>query len=203
MKDAPDWLGEKIASGEVDYLVKQAHSDGDEKNVFEFSREMELIEGEKKLPDGRSEKIYLAFPTGTPVQVANADFADWVRKRDDAGKGQLLFLNGSCGSAKKAVEEITAARTSVLLNIAAVSSVRLFADGKNNAVRGLLDDIRTGKNFEQMKADVEAISPADADKYVYPNTPGYKFITDHLGDPVESVIKIYDENGRVYDPWAS
>ena len=50
-----EFLKNRIRSGEADYFIKEAHSDGDEKNLFRIDTSAEKLVGRKKYPDGKEE----------------------------------------------------------------------------------------------------------------------------------------------------
>jgi hypothetical protein len=55
--DFKGFLGQKVKSGELDYFIKEAHSDGDEKNLFRLDKKARMSVGTKKLPNGQGESL--------------------------------------------------------------------------------------------------------------------------------------------------
>ncbi len=101
-----EFLKTQVESGELKYMIKEAHSDGDDKNLFRMSTKANLLIGINKKTN---EKIYLAFPSptdNTSTLLSNQEFGQWIREREKKGGGQIVYFNTSCGSKAKAVHEI-------------------------------------------------------------------------------------------------
>ena len=179
-----EFIHKKLASGEVDYLFKEAHSLGDDRNLVELSEESTLLTGTKALPEGREEVFYILKPeTSTSAFVANAEFGRWIQERAKIpNAGEIIYLNMSCSSDSKACREFTAAKSPLFTVIYSVSSTNWFLNNPNWPPYVLIDGIRRGKSYAQIRAGVaesvtaargRGIKPAD-NRYVYPFQPEYK-----------------------------
>jgi len=101
IEDLPKYVSERIKSGQSGYFLKEAHSDGDEKNIFRMDLKAKIFVGEKKDAQGKTiERVLLVYPSaeGGTKQISNAEFGSWVRAR----KNPVVFFNTSCWSTTKA-----------------------------------------------------------------------------------------------------
>ena len=61
VSDFQSFLKEKMAC-ELDYFIKESHSDGDERNVFRFDLTNSVVKAVRQAGENREEVVYLAFP---------------------------------------------------------------------------------------------------------------------------------------------
>jgi hypothetical protein len=201
------FLKKKISSGEGDYLIKEAHADGDEKNVFRVYKQAEILEGHKPLPNGKEEVVYLVFPSSSGDQqtalVSNHDFGDWVRERDKNQQGQFVYFNTSCWGATQASNQLAATRSKKLLTIASTTTVETFTNEKNAAEQILLTSFREGKNYEQMRNALEAddgYHRKSDNQFIFPDEKAYdREVTSRLSDTLDSKVSITDQDGHPYN----
>ena len=199
------FIASEIGSGRADYFIKEAHSDGDEKNLFRVDNKAYFVKGEKKLPGGRRETITLVFPVddgGGTTLIANSEFGSWIQEREKGGKGQLLYINNSCWSAKKAIYEIPEAASKLLLNIPALTMTHDFANYDTHATRLLLTAVRGGKNYDAIRGELsrnKEYKDRTNNVFLFPDEEDYKTnISQHVATPVKLKITM-TENGRPYN----
>jgi hypothetical protein len=148
-----NYLQDQVSGKEpMHYLIKEAHSDGDEKNLFRFNDQAKLIRG--TLNHGSFvETVDLIFPdvNSRSQLLSNAIFGTWIREREKNGGPELIYVNSSCWSHKKAVFEISAAASSRLIEIPTLTVTDAFAVSEKNAMRILIDGIRGQQNYEQIR----------------------------------------------------
>jgi len=198
--DAVTFFKDSVKSGELDYLIKEAHSDGDEKNLFRANTHGKLLEGSLTKPDGTKEVIYLLAPdaqkTGSKL-ISNQEFGSWIRDRE---KDQpLVYLNASCNSARKVISEIAATHSPNFLPIPSESSVRTFADNENSGERQILQSFRDGKNYEGIRDSLKQSEnfKKGEDKFIFPDEEKYdKSIRDNLIMNLDIEIKVKDAKGN-------
>jgi hypothetical protein len=202
-------LETKTASGELDYLIKEAHSDGDEKNLFRMDSKVKILRGERTIEGtDRKETIELVYPADDAAGaesklVSNQDFGDWIRKRDQDGKGQFVYFNTSCWSHTKALHEIEAARSTTLLNIPTQTTACTFVhEGKENGLYQVLEGFRNQESYGQIRSRLDPIpkyNEQKGDVYLFPDDPRYAdLITKRLARPLDIQLQIRDEKGRPY-----
>ncbi len=209
MQSIPDlkkFLKNQISLGSTDYFIKEAHSDGDEKNLFRIDNTAKLIEGTRKLPDGRVEKIRLVFPVqgeANSTLIPNQEFGEWVRQREKDKKGQLIYLNTSCHSSTKSIYEIENARSKTLVNIPTTTGARVFRAIDKDPLTVLLSGIRGGETYQQMRDQMKQdkrYAEGKGDVYIMPDEDQYKkVVTDLLKNPIEIDSKIRDSKGKEYN----
>ena len=91
-------------------FLKESHSDGDERNVFRFSRGNHIVRGLRYKEGGLIEVIYIIFPRtlnpeednlGTDL-LSNRELGQAIAEREAKGCGQVTYFNTSCWSHVKA-----------------------------------------------------------------------------------------------------
>lgn len=198
--DAISQFKKSVQSGELDYLIKEAHSDGDEKNLFRANTSGKLYTGTMTKPDGVKEVIYLMAPDEQDTKsklISNQEFGSWIRDRK---KDQPLFyLNASCNSARKVISEVSAAHSENFLPIPSESSVRVFTDSERSGERQILQSFREGKDYAEMRASLDSSGnhQKGEDKFVFPNEERYdKVIRDNLKMNLDVEVKVKDSSGK-------
>lgn len=178
ISDGKQWLREKIESGQLDYWVKEAHAGGNDEVIW-LAKKNILLKGVKRLSQGRTEEIYLLFPEsldpflgGREVPVSDQDFGDWMRQREKNRGKDLVYVNASCWSSHRAKQEIIAARSSLLHEIPTRASAWTFTNKENNHERLLVDMIRKGKSYSEMRARLDAIQDSP-NPYIFPDEEVY------------------------------
>lgn len=207
ISNLPNFLKNEIESGRVDYISKQAHSDGDEKNIFRINVKARYEEGIKTLPDGNTEKIFLVFPEALDTEtvlISNNDFGEWIQNREKNKGEQLVYLNTSCWSYTKAVNEIQASNSSLLLNIPTMTTVYTFENSPTSAEYLLFQALREKKSFQEMRTNLEKNplyhNNKEANYFIFPDEEKYKEeITTKVQNQPRITISIKDQNGKDYN----
>lgn len=207
------FLQEKLSSGEIDLFIKEAHSDGDEKNLFRIFKTSELKVGRKKLPNGEEEVVYLVYPspgaTGSEANettklISNSEFGEWMRAREKSDV-PLYYLNSSCWSNTKAKAEIQAAASPALVEIPSLTTMSEFTYEPGSVmyetVMGLLDRRTFDELEERMLKDPSTAGGQDnillwpsvsgKEKYVEKVLSGFK-------QPIDIQVQVFDSKGRPY-----
>ena len=103
LSDIRSFLGKGIKAGEFDFFIKEAHSDGDEKNVCRLDKAGRLLTGVRKLQNGKEEVVHLIFSdrkanhsSEDTELLPNEVFGEWLRDRERQGFGQFVYFNTSC-----------------------------------------------------------------------------------------------------------
>lgn len=198
--DALAMFKKSVQSGELDYLVKEAHSDGDERNLFRANRFGKLLEGTLQRPDGTKEVIYLLAEDENRKEsklISNQDFGSWIRAR---GKNEpLIYINASCSSARKVISEIAAAHSPNFIPIPSDSSVLTFVNFAGNGTRSILEGFRDGKDFGMIRQDLEQTAnfKKGKDIFLFPNEPAYdEQIRKNLKMNLDIEYTVKDSSGK-------
>lgn len=156
-----------------------------------------------KMVNGKVEHIELLVPTGNDSELlSNEDFGKWMRDRESNKQPQLLYLNSSCWSDHKATYEIAAARTPKLVNIPTVTSMEVFVDEPKNAMRSLVDSVRNGKSYPEIRKAMEvnqSFKDKNGNYVIFPDEDVYyKKVGEMIQMPIDISTKLYklDENGQ-------
>lgn len=148
------YMKDKVSGqGQMDYFIKEAHSGGDEKTMFDIAEKGYVMVGKKKVGD-RTEVIELVYPkkgVGKSVAINNSEFGQWARDREKSGGSELLYLNTSCWSESKAIYEIPAAASKKLINIPTTAAITTFVNYEGNIMKELVDGIRQEKDYEGIR----------------------------------------------------
>lgn len=211
IQDVPGFLKEKISSGEIDYLLKDAHSGGVQQDLVSIMSQADLKVGTRRLPDGRLERIYIVVPLngGTPRTISTSDFGTWVKERESNGAGELVYFNTSCFGGERAGADVAAASTSRLLVIPVhpKQTTTFFVNEPQNATYQLLESIRKEKDFEGFRENlknVPAYRTRSQNTFLMPDDPDYQtLIVDQLESfPIHARTEIHDQTGREihFDP---
>ena len=204
--DLVKWLQEKVQGGELDYLLKEAHSDGDDKNIFRIQRAAKLMVGRRKTKEGE-EVIYLVYPndpvrlSANSVPLSNQVFGQWMKDRASAGQGPLIYFNTSCESVTKAINELSAAGTNLFVNIPSDSIVKTFLNEKNSGIYQLLEGFRGQKTYEQIRTMIDTTTDAKEgeDSFLFPDMEEYKTeLTDRLKEAIDIEVSVKDRRGKEY-----
>jgi hypothetical protein len=207
LRDTEEFLKSAISGVEgADYFVKEAHSDGDEKNIFKTDREAVLYRGQKEV-NGIVEVVDLVFPAQTVTStyhVSNRNFGEWIRTK----KSPLVYFNTSCNSYQKAVYELEAAGTQDLVQIASATCVYPFENTPNskeneNTEYAMFESFLDQKNFQEMR-DRMSKTPKQKNKediFIFPDDQKYTdLIRNNLRIPLDIQIKFKDSaSGKAYN----
>jgi hypothetical protein len=196
IKSTHDFLRDRtVGTDKMDYFVKEAHSDGDEKNLFRMGKSGHVVRGEKTYPDGRKEIIEIVYPASKETELLNNnEFGQWVSQRATKEKKDLVYINSSCWSDKKAVYEIASADTARFVNIPTTTLTYTFTNQKDSAMRLLIDGFRNKKSYEDIRSDMQknaGYASGNVNHFIFPDEDEYKTkIKSAVGRPVSVDIQI-------------
>lgn len=173
-----EWLQQKMESGELDYLVKEAHSGGADE-VMWLAKKNILLKGSRRVK-GKVEEIYILFPesidpllNGKEVPIRDQEFGQWIRQREANQGKELVYVNASCWSSYRAKQELIASRSPLLIEIPTTASSWTFSNKPNNHERLLVDLIRKGKTYPEMRSRLDEIQESP-NPYIFPNEESYQ-----------------------------
>jgi len=203
LNDLPGFVEKQIKGGEADYLIKEAHSEGDDRHVMRLDQVGKLKIG-VRVKDGKKEVVRIVVPDFTNFaaikNIEAKQFAKWIQEREKSKKGQLIYMNTSCNSVIKAAREIEEAQSPLLVDIPTATNMSYFKNTQLNAGRILLSGIREGKTYAEIRKDfavVPGYSSGFDDKFLLPDEEEYKsLILGHITVPVSIDLKVEDENGH-------
>jgi len=198
------YFSNAISSGRIDFFLKEAHSDGDEKNLFRVDESSKILTGTKKTGKG-TETVELVFPSGGANQtrlISNHEFGEMIRSRDTAKKGPLVYFNASCWSKTKAINELEAAQSTKLINIPTLTVAHTFTTAETDAARLMLQAFRDGKSYQGIREAMtknEGYKNGTGDVFLFPDEDRYRtHILDVLKTPLKIDTKI-TRNGVPYN----
>lgn len=203
--DVHRFLRESVESGELRYLIKEAHSDGDEKNLFRLDKVGDVATGTRRNADGSQEVVYLVSPVAEKketVLLGNDEFGQWLRNRETNGHGSLVYFNTSCWSTTKALNEIESAGTKKFINIPSTTMVSPFSYYEGDAERLMLDGFRRKESYKQIRSRMErndAFKKRTGNVFIFPDESDYeRQIRQLVKIPMEIKIRVRDSDGREY-----
>lgn len=201
LNDSSAWIKEKIGSGEIDYILKEAHTGGNNYDLIGLSLKHKIMIGKKQRSDGSEEVIYLLFPQEDveSMRISFSDMNELMEKREKNGNGQLLYLNSSCWSMDDAPETVGRIKNKGFINIASPSKTTTFFNGENSTKYRIIEGIRNQKNYAEIHAQMAETS---RHKHGYNDFifPGEKRYSENISDGSDYIedydIKLFDENGK-------
>ncbi len=191
------FLKDQIMSGKVDYLIKHAHSDGDEKHLFRYGTSSEVWKGVKK-NGNKTEDLYVVTPTSVNSTdlLGNSEFGDWIRQRQTP----LVFFNASCSSHHKAVNEVAAAGKN-LIDIPTLSTTFFFRDTPGYATRSMLVGFLAQKNYKDIRSLMEddlSYKSRGFNVWIFPDEYDYKKNIELVVEgPIDTQIQL-QKDGQPY-----
>ena len=214
LPDLQGFLREKIASGDIDLFIKEAHSDGDEKNLFRIFKTSELKVGRKKLPNGEEEVVYLVYPSKGAVAteaddatrlISNEEFGVWIREREKVDS-PLYYLNSSCWSNTKAKAEIQAASSPALVEIPSLTTMDTFTDEPGEVMYETVFGILDRRTYDQLQEAAMKNPSTQGDSpeniLLWPSVSGKEeFVKQVLAgfkQPISIDVKVFDQAGKPY-----
>ena len=176
--DAPAFLSNEIARHDLDYLIRDGHSDGDDENVFVLYPRGFLVEGRRSGPDGDEVVKLLYNVTKNPSlnRISYEQFVALLKKRGEKAETPLVFVDGSCWGLEKAWFGVGHAPASLLMEISANAPVNFFENADRNAMRRLLESIRGGHSFDQVRSALAGLSGYSGrreDWFIFPDEDLY------------------------------
>ena len=203
VSDFQPFLKEKIASCELDYFLKESHSDGDERNVFRFDRFNSVLKGVRQTEGGQTEVVYLAFPKPfhfgerETALFSNSDLADLIRQREQKGCGEITYFNTSCWAHVKARYELETVNSPLLLNIPSKSLSDTFLNQEGDSIRELIHAYRSELDFNGFRKSLEkneGYKSGKINQYIFPDEKRYyKSIFEHIKIPLKIQIDLERE----------
>lgn len=180
IENFPQFLKEETESGRLDYLLKEAHTDGDFENLFRTNIKMRYELGIKKLPNGKTEKIQLVYPDPLDKKttlLSNEEFASWIKNREKNSGGQFVYFNTSCWSDRKAINEIQAVESPLFLDIATTNKTNTFIFKEETAEYQLLQKFREGRNYDEIRSALSKdykYRDGSGNGFIFPDEESYK-----------------------------
>lgn len=204
--DTLDFLGRGVSSGQIDYLIKEAHSDGDTRNVVVLTTKSKMKTFVKKLPDGREERFYMLRRdhASSSASFPNQTLGEWMKSRaEKPGTGEMVYLNMSCSSAQKGANEFSAVGRSNFTVIPSASSAKCFNNADDWPAYHLVNGVREGHTWAKIRDNMDAARAPRAnlsyyDKYLFPDQPEYRAqIVDSRSSLVDMKTEVFrkDKSG--------
>ena len=198
--DFQPFLKEKIEECELDYFLKESHSDGDERNVFRFDRFNSVLKGVRQTEERQIEVLYLAFPKPfhfgdrETVLFSNLELAELIKQREQKGCGEITYFNTSCWSHVKARYEIETVNSPLFLNIPSKSLSDTFLNQEGDAIRELIHAYRNRFNFDGFRKSLEkneGYQSGKVNQYIFPDERQYyNSIFQHIEIPLKIQIDL-------------
>lgn len=209
IKDTRAFIKSRVAGTErAHYFVKEAHSDGDEKNLFRISNSGKILRGVRTLENGKKEYVDIVYP-GKDYQtslLSNSDFGEWMQHRDKSGGSELVYLNSSCWSATKATFEIAAAKTPKLINIPTTTLMTTFTNREGNVMHTAIDGLRKEQSYAEIREKMKMDPTYDnktGNVMIFPDEPDYELrIRQNAKTPLAIDTNVFFEKNGNKEPYS-
>jgi hypothetical protein len=201
---ALDYLKDGITGqkNKLDYFLKEAHSDGDYRNLFSINKKMFLVKAKLQHEDYLEEIDLLYHDDSYDAEfISNQLFGEWLKEREEKyNGGQFIYLNTSCSSYTKAAAEIGTAASKLLTVIASSTSVYTFSTSPDNSTFHLFEGIRKMLPFADISKSISGLRGS----YVFPKEDNYKkMVLDGINAGYMIQSKVYklneSENRELYN----
>jgi len=188
-----------IREEKLDYLLKEAHSDGDEKNMFQFFKRVKVSHGVLD-SGGIKQEVFLTRPNQQSgehgVLWPNEQFGKIIEAR----KTPFLYFNTSCWSIGKVPFEIQASNNPKFFNIASITMVDTFYNQEDSAVLQLMNGVLEQKDFNTIRSEYLVKNPenqaGENNVFVFPGQEEYTAgVASKLSIAISLEVNMYDSKG--------
>lgn len=179
----------------IDYLVKEAHSNGNSDVVFKVAPKGFVLRGIRKEGGKERETIDIFYnidETPVEIDVGAAEFGQLIDKRGSSNAHPLVYFNTSCWSYEKASFELGWISSSGFYEIPSLTSVNMFEANDNNAEKVLLDGIRSGSSFKEIRSLLKkqvGYASGFEDRFVFPDEEVYARKIARYGAPPAQISR--------------
>lgn len=197
------FLEEEVKSGRLDYMLKEAHSHGADDLVHLIGKG-DIHTGTRSAGRGKQEVVHIFFPSEEGRQVTGSkrvrtdEFSEWMKERTQNGGKQLFYLDTSCSALNLVCHVAQAAQDKNLVVAAATDTVETFANESADAVTQMLDGIRAGQSFAEIRKKTASKGNSETVPF---QTPGSKPWKEHMGSAnhrsVKTEVKIYEDGTEI------
>jgi hypothetical protein len=176
--DVPSFVKKTITEGNIDFLIRDGHSDGDDDNVMVLYSSGFIMKGQR-LENGRAVAVNIVFNLQDDTdekRISYADFAAQMDRRFTTMQTPLVYIDGSCWGIEKAWFGLGYVPSSQMVEIAANTSVNYLENNENNAMRVLLDGVIKGDTFDTLRArlsGLDGFASGQEDRFVFPDDALY------------------------------
>lgn len=177
LDDVKGWLKNKVATGQLDYLVKEAHADSVETILFMMQTRARMLTGYRNNGSVREEIHLIRGDKAELFNIETEEFSAWLKTRLSASQPELVYLNGSCWSYTKALNELEKSDSRILTNIAALTMVSTFENHRLNAMYHILNGLLEKHTFSQMRQGLSQVpdySKHQDEVFIFPDEQQYE-----------------------------
>ena len=178
VSDVPAFFEREVGTGNLDYLVRDGHSDGDDENVIVLYPDGFVIEGKRQGPDGEEsiKLVYNLKKEPKTERVRYDRFNELLRKRATTMPQPLVFVDGSCWGIEKAWFGLSQSPSSLMIEISSNAPVNFFENVRRNSMRRLFDGILLGHSFDEARkalAELPGYASKREDWFIFPDDALY------------------------------
>lgn len=208
-KNPQGWLLDKVSSGYADYLVKEAHYDGDDDNLLMIDSESSILHGAKELSDGNVEEMFFIYRENslksreTKKQLfSSAALAEAFQMRVSNGGGPLFYLESSCYSVSKAINAIESIASPLFIPVASKTQNLTFSTLPGSAMKIILEGLYSGKSYPAIREELTAKNAhyrqGSEDAYMFPDEDVYEqSILNLIRKPISKKVVVYNSKGQI------
>jgi hypothetical protein len=203
--DFEEFMKEEVSSGRMDYVIKEAHSDGTDTSMVKVIKDGSIATGRKSLPGGKEEVVYIFYPCRSKLartvqgdDILYANVGEWMKTRSENGGKQIFFLDTSCFGIQTMCKLVSSVQNKNLVVGGSEDSLETFANEEGSGISKILDGIRGNKQFKDMKASGTDEEGGVRDKYTLPGMAKWK-TTIHGGmkRSVDTKVELFEDGKKV------
>lgn len=206
--DFKRFLQGEVESGRLDYWLKEAHAEGDDRVLTKVVNEGSIVTGVRKLPKGREEVIHLyyarALSAEKAVPLEYTEISGWLNQRQERASGsQLAYIDTSCFGLTSACHLMSEAATPKLVVIGTTQQAETFTHEEGTALIPILDGLRSRATFPEIRRELRAQSESyregNENLYRFPDETEWK---DVVRGEMRRILKVHtkvtDSEGKPY-----
>ena len=206
ISDMEKFMEEEVSSGRLDYVIKEAHSDGTDTSLVKVIKDGNIATGTKTLPGGKEEVVHIFYPNRPQLargedgdDILYASVGDWMKKRAEKGGKQVFFLDTACFGIDTVCKLVNSVQNKNLVVGGSDETLETFTNEEGSGISKILDGLRNHKTFQEMKASGKDEEGEAWDKYVLPGMAKWKkSIHGEMARSVETKVEVF-QNGKKVD----
>lgn len=181
IKDFKNLLEEKTRSGELDYIKQDDHIGSSAVTISELASEGKIFEGNKKLSDGRLQKVYIFKPVKMSSmdneRLMASELSEWTKSRKENKGSEVLYIDARCSSDQFRTSYLRYFDSAPITLLSTSNGVYPLKFTSESANRVMLDSLINHRDYNKMHELMEKYDPkykeTESNNFILPNSENY------------------------------